>query len=312
MIRSRVWWAAAVGVLLGLAALTRSVVWPVPFVLAPLVLLTMHRSRTMHGSRHWRAAGAAALLVAGHVAVIAPWAVRNTRLQGTVTIVETMGAENLRMGNYEHTPMDRMWDAISLTGPKHWAADLWIEHPDAIHWTEGQKAQWAQTKAVEYMVQHPGLTVRRSIQKFSDFWGLEREFVAGVQKGLYNPPVWFALAAIAAIGVSYPIVALGAAIGVFRAPPSSRSTHWMILTLAAVMVAIHTVVFGHSRYHLPLVPFLAIYAGAVLAGSLWKGPLFTWRNAGPATAILALLAIWTHEILGRDSGRIRELISPLM
>ncbi len=43
--------------------------------------------------------------------VVGPWAVRNTRLQGVVTIVDTMGGMNLRMGNYEHTPDDRMWDA---------------------------------------------------------------------------------------------------------------------------------------------------------------------------------------------------------
>ena len=48
----------------------------------------------------------AGALLAGYAAVITPWAVRNTRLQGTLTVVDTMGGMNLRMGNYEHTDYD--------------------------------------------------------------------------------------------------------------------------------------------------------------------------------------------------------------
>ena len=29
------------------------------------------------------------------------------------------------MGNYEHTPDDRMWDAVALTGEKNWSYALY-------------------------------------------------------------------------------------------------------------------------------------------------------------------------------------------
>ncbi len=57
--------------------------------------------------------------------------------------------------------------------------------------TEGMKDKWAQRKAIEYMRRASGQTFRRSLIKFADFWGLEREFIAGVQQGLFNPPRWF-------------------------------------------------------------------------------------------------------------------------
>jgi 4-amino-4-deoxy-L-arabinose transferase-like glycosyltransferase len=297
--------AIAVGVALGLAALTRSVLWPFPLVLAPLTFASVT------GTKRRRAA-MAGIVVIGYAIVVVPWAVRNTRVQGTLTIVETLGALNLRMGNYEHTPMDRMWDAVSLTGEQSWSYDLGREHPEARYWTEGRKAQWAQAKALKYMLQHPGVTLERAVVKFADFWGLERELVAGLREGLYHPPAWLAWLAVAALALSYPLVALGAVLGMFRAVPANRGTHALVLSIIVFMAAIHTPVFGHSRYHLPLVPFLAVYAAAGVAGRCWEGLLVTWRRAAaPIIAMAVLVGIWAHEILLRDTERLRDLFRML-
>lgn len=84
--------ALACGLSLGLAVLTRSVLWPLPLILCPLVALLIR------GSVRTRLI-LPVLLFAGYAVVVAPWAVRNTRLQGVTTIVDTMGGMNLRMGN---------------------------------------------------------------------------------------------------------------------------------------------------------------------------------------------------------------------
>jgi len=102
-------WATAAGVFLALAALTRSVVWPFVFVLVPFVWFVSQ------GTVRRRTVACAALLL-GYATILAPWAVRNTRLQGTLTIVDTMSGINLLTGNYEYTPEDRMWDAVSIVG----------------------------------------------------------------------------------------------------------------------------------------------------------------------------------------------------
>ncbi len=180
-VRSRertVWFAIACGVCVGLAALTRSVLWPYPIFLAPLVAFLSS------GRWHQRAAAGAALFAA-YVAVVAPWAVRNTRLQKTFIVVDTMGGMNLRMGNFEHTIEDRMWDGVSLRGEQSWSHQMIVEHPEARRWTEGERDRWARQRATEYIRTHPGTTLRRSVRKFADFWGLEREYIAALQKGTY-------------------------------------------------------------------------------------------------------------------------------
>ena len=74
-----------------------------------------------------------------------------------------MGGLNLLMGNYEYTPEDRMWDAVSLTGAQNWAAPLALAPRPQNGWSKGAKEHWAQSRAVEFMIAHPGVTARRSV-----------------------------------------------------------------------------------------------------------------------------------------------------
>jgi hypothetical protein len=217
---------------------------------------------------------------------------------------------NLRMGNYEHTPEDRMWDAVSLTGERNWSYVL-RDRPEARTWTVGQKDKWAQREAIAYMVANPLTTARRSVLKFADFWGLEREMIAALAGGLYHPPQWFAWVASGAVLIAYPLVVLTAVLGVCRVTASSPRTHVLIVTIVLFVTAIHTIVFGHSRYHLPLVPFLAIYAGAAWSNRSWRDLLSLRQAAAPLALATVLVLVWSHEILFRDADRIRMLLQAL-
>jgi 4-amino-4-deoxy-L-arabinose transferase-like glycosyltransferase len=291
--------ALATGASLGLGALTRSALWPLPLVLCPALfaLLTVHPAR-----RLWLAT----LLLVGYCAIVGPWAVRNTRLQGTFTVVDTMGGMNLRMGNYEHTPDDRMWDAVSLDGEKSWSHALHVEHPGRA-FTEGEKDKWAQRKALEYMAAHPGITARRALIKFADFWGLEREFVAGIRKGMYEMPVWMAALSGVAIVASYVGVAIAGVAGIWVARPDWR-VHAVLLLPIAALTGVHMLAFGHSRYHLPLIPILAIYAAAF--ATRWRDALSTsarGARAGLAASIVALVVVWCRQVIAVDAHRILAL-----
>jgi 4-amino-4-deoxy-L-arabinose transferase-like glycosyltransferase len=290
------------GVLLGLAALTRSIVWPFPVVLAPFVVLVGR------GLLRQRVA-CAALLLAGHVLVVAPWAIRNTQLQGMPVVVDTMGGLNLRMGNYEHTPHDRIWDAVSMAGSKSWVHGLPPAPPGGGVWNEGQKERWAREQAVAFILDHPGLTLWRSAIKFTDFWGLDRDFLAGVQRGLFNPPRWASGVAGLALLVGYPLVICLAILGVCLRPPADWRGHAALWLLVAFVTALHSVVFGHPRYRLPLTPIFAVYAGAALAGRVWQ-----LRQQYPgrwrlAVAICAgLVAIWIAQFVVRDWPHVQRLV----
>jgi 4-amino-4-deoxy-L-arabinose transferase-like glycosyltransferase len=294
--------AVACGAVLGLAALTRSVLWPAPLLLCPLLAWLLRapvRTRIV----------LPALVLVAYAAVIAPWAVRNTRLQGVVTIVDTMGGINLRMGNYEHTPEDRMWDAVSVTGDRNWVYALQDE-PLTGPVTEGIKDKWAQRKAIEYMRANPGLTFRRSVIKFADFWGLEREFMAGVREGFFAPPLWFQALATVTILAGFAAVLTGGAAGAWLSPPGDWRLHLLVLFPIALITGAHTIVFGHSRYHFPLMPLLGIYAAALvitrLTGVGRAAPW--WGTAGAAASVTLLCAIWARQVLFVDASRIAALL----
>jgi len=292
--------AAGTGGALGLAALTRSVMWPFIVVLAVLVWLTVPVGRR-------RRIFLVAAVIIGYATVVGPWSARNTSLQGTFTVVDTMGGVNLMIGNYAHTPEERMWEPRGLRGDKAWASSLPPTAPDGATWTEGKKEKWALRQAVAFMADHPITTLRRAVLKFADFWGLERDFIAGVRRGHYNPPAWITMAGAATITLAYVAVALVAAIGVFLSPPQSGA-HVFLLTLVLFVCGVHTVVFGHSRYHLPLIPILLLYAAAAVTSGQWR-QLFArrWRAGLALATVLMLCTIWSRELIFRDWDRIRQL-----
>lgn len=297
------WWRASLaGVSLGLGALTRSVLWPIPVLLVPIAVLAL--SRRFGWTRALAVGGG---VLAGFVVVVAPWSIRNTRLQQKFTVVDTMGGLNLRMGNFEYTLEDRMWDGVSLTGDKAWAHQMYVEHPDSRGWTEGQKEKWAQQKAIEYMRQHPATTLRRSVLKFADFWGIEREYVAALSKGAYRPPRWFVVASSACILLAYPCVLLLGWFGIVGTVDRNPLQHGLVLFAVLFICAVHSLVFGHSRYHLPVMPIVAIYAAAAVSRGSWS-----WLNgrrlALAGLGSLVFGAAWAHEIFFRDGERILRFL----
>jgi 4-amino-4-deoxy-L-arabinose transferase-like glycosyltransferase len=300
------WWVAlASGVAFGLGALTRSVLWPFSIVLVIFLALALRlpiRARAKY----------CVLLLAGFALVVAPWSIRNTKLQDTFTVVDTMGGLNLLMGNYEHTPEDRMWDAVSLTGAQSWAAPLSLAPRPEGGWTEGTKEHWAQRRAGQFMLAHPLVTARRSLLKFADFWGLEREWIAGVGRGYYQPAAWFAVLSGAAITIAYPAILLAAIAGLFLAPPAFRRAHWLFVVLILFVAAIHSVTFGHARYHLPLIPILILYAAAALRhGAALLRTLSVQAIVAPGIVMGMAALIWGREVFVRDADHIAALIRVL-
>lgn len=293
------WWRALLlGLVVGGAALTRSVLWPFPLVLAPMLLV-------VGPGRLPRRLALAACVLVGYGLAVGPWAARNTRLQGVPVVIDTMGGMNLRVGNYEHTPDERMWSApFDLKGAQSWAAGL---PPDALTWTDGQKDKWAQRKAVEFILGHPGVTARRCLIRFADFWGLEREFVALVRDGKYRVPAWFAGLGAAATLLAYPVLVLLAIRGAWLATPSDRRTAGYCLLVVLFVCGIHCLVFAHSRYRLPLSAFFAVFAAAAVVQRPFAAAS-PWRRAGALACSAVLVVVWARQLLVRDWPRVLDFV----
>ncbi len=297
--------ALGAGLALGLAALTRSILWPLPLVLCPLMLFTLPGKKTTRLKL-------AALLFLGYAMIVAPWAVRNTNLQGVVTVVNTMGGLTLLMGNYEHTPVDRAWDPSTLRGEHSIFENLKTEHPESVDWTEGQKEKWAQKKAVAFILENPGLTIKRSLIKWGSFWGLERTILAGFHLKYYDPPRWFALLTTVMIPLSYTLVMILACLGIFLAIPEDRRAHGFFMLLLLFVSGLHALVFGHSRYHLPLMPLLIVYAASAIASKSWNQLRHGLpKVVGPVAASVGLIVVWSREVFVVEGERIRVFVQSL-
>lgn len=293
------------GVVLGLASLTRSMLWPLSFLLGPLILLTLSGGLRRRGQ-------AFGVLLLGFVMVVGPWAARNTLLQGKMTVINTQGGIALLMGNSEVTDLNRAWDPMTLHGERSIFKDLPQTSPDGSAWTEGKKEQWAQQQALHFMKEHPWLTLQRSLVKFANFWGLERTLLAGWQQGLFHVPRPVFFFGALSITASYVGVMGLAGLGVFCAPAREFGVHVFLLLLALFFAGIHSVTFGHSRYHLPLIPVLMMYAASAVERKSWRSlGENKWRAMGPVVVWSSLLLIWGREVLVTETSRIRELFSIL-
>jgi len=289
--QERRWPWLAVGVVLALAALTRSVLWPFGPVLALLVLLLW---RQVGWAK--RLAGAAGLLAA-FAAGIAPWSWRCSQLEQTFIAIDTIGGRNLMMGNYEYTPLDRAWDAISVEGEKAWYAVLRREDPEFGSLTQGQRDKLALRYGLRYMLEHPGQTVQRCIVKFFNFWQLDRTVAAGLERGwfggLSRPAV---LGWTAVLCISYAAAMVLALAGLILRPPEDRRSMIVPVSMIGFVCLVHTVVFAHSRYHLPLAPLELVFAGAML--DRWRRrPTMASQNPSDIPSIPQAKK-WQYALLG--------------
>lgn len=281
-----IWWA---GFFLGLGALTRSILYP--FTIVALIYLFLATRDTL-----WKKSKYMLVFITGCIIVIGPWAARNALIHKTFVPVETMGGFNLYMGNYEHTPLNRAWAAVDLTGDKAW----YYGHERTLHgMAEAQKQKWCAKMAKEFILGHKLLTLKRDMIKAANFWGLEREIIGGIMAGFYpgldQKAIVVGLTLL--IFTSYMAVVLLAVFGFISNLGKTRYDLIFLLLLTAFFTGIHALVFGHSRYHLPLVPVLIIFASWSLVNFkiiFEKRSLWSFKFA--ALVSILFISIWIREV----------------
>lgn len=288
--------ALGMGVCLALGALTRSILWLFSPLFCGLLLLAIQapwRKRIL----------TAGMALATFLLVIFPWAWRNTQLHRTLVIIDVMGGRNVMMGNYEYTPLERSWATISdVTGEKAWHTVLAQHTPGYSQLTQGQIDKAAMKSGIRFFFSHLGLSIQRSIVKFFNFWQLERTFAAGMAQGLFGeiPKLTFFAVSLVICG-SYALVLFLAIFGAGLAPPTNRWSHIVLLFGIAFSCLIHSVAFAHSRYHLPLIPILLVYAAAAVVQ--WKviwAKRTSWAFAVASISCVVLVASWIRELVAVD------------
>lgn len=287
------------GVILGFGALTRSILYP--FLMIGLVYIAIFCAGSFSKKITWLA-----LFVLGYVLIVGPWAVRNTMLQKSFVAVDTMGGLNMYMGNYEHTPFNRAWTAVDLPAEQSWYRGY---EGLLAGMTEAQKDAWASQQAKTFILNNKLLTLKRDLVKAASFWGLEREMIGGILAGHYpglEHPVILVFITLMIFG-SYVLVAIGAVFGLAYHFHLKRHDILFLVILLGYFTGIHTIIFGHSRYHLPLISFLVIFAAWTFThhADLWKNRA---RKSFTCSLVLTalLITIWIREIVFVEGARYLE------
>ncbi|WP_181494269.1 ArnT family glycosyltransferase [Thermosulfuriphilus ammonigenes] len=307
------------GIFWGLASLTRSVTYPLtPFVALFLIFAAPSEKRGLL---------AAALFLSATILTLSPWIIRNYRVFGHFVAVDTMGGLNLYMGNYKHTPLHRAWAAVSNPPEIAW----YQGHEDELkELNEAEKQRWAIKKALKFMKEHPGLTALRTLIKTANFWQLERTIIAGMQKGIFpglqnkitqvilTLSILLAYVTVAILGFSGLLLRILNHRGSYAFPQdyiqrgrTERFADWLIFLIISYFTAIHALVFGHSRYHLPLIPLLGIYASYLVVN------FRAIRQNQPefkvilGVVFLTFACFWGYDILIGSKDKVIAFLSSL-
>lgn len=224
------------GVLSGLAALTRSVFLGVfPVILVSCLILARKGGRRVH----WCALAS----VLAFVVVLLPWTVRNYRVHGILVPVSLWGGQSLLIANNPYAT--GTWSVKE--GFEEWFSDQLRSRgiPDRSSLSEGQLSAMSREIALAYMTGHPGETAILTLKKAHIF---------GVFP-ITHSDSYLPLQAVAVM--ADVLLLLGSVVGVVTA--WNRRIHLMPLFGAmAVFAMTHSILSAEARYRLPIVPFLAI------------------------------------------------------
>jgi hypothetical protein len=287
--RKRKWWSFALaGILFGLAALTRSII----LVSAGLAVLWVWFA--LHERRGALVMGAALALT------IAPWVIRNQVLFQRPIVELSMGY-NLYMGYHPQSTGDFQF-GISL--------DLMNTLDDGMRDREGTAL------AGQFIANDPGRVPYLTLRKLGYFWSLERRGLTYFYSNNFFGYVPFPYLLIAALVLLLPFVLMStsAAFGL-AVVEWDRRVSLLALLMGGYLLP-HLLILSEDRFHLALLPFLAV-AAAQFWSQGWRSLSVRWygSRAGriavglAGVAVLFLFLNWGLELI-RDWDKLALLFGP--
>lgn len=249
-------WAVVAGLLLGGAVLTKGIVVFYPALAAGALWLWLRR----RGRSGGRALAAPGLLLAAFLVTLVPWTVRNWRAQGAFVPVASQGGYTL-YSSY-HPPDGWRFGMRARDEVSRRAAGM----------PEPEASGYFVRETLRTVAEHPERLPRLELLKVLFHWvALDWEILPWY--GAFNPTYAFIL-------IFAGLFVLRQARG--RDPP--RPSSWPCWLPVAYVFLMALVFYGSPRFRLPVEPFLAVFAGAGLAGRADR------EGAGRALAEAGVLA----------------------
>ena len=277
------------GFFLGLTALTRSVILPFAGL---AILWTWFILKQRRG---------AILVALAFTLTIIPWIIRNSLLHHKLTGIETSMGYNLYLGYHPQG------NGSFVFGP---SLDLLTILDDA------ERDKVGTEKALEFIKAQPERFIPLAINRLGFFFGLEKRvlmyFYGNNIIGYIPLPLLLIISTI--LLLPFIIISISGAFGL--AYLRGKPEHILLCLLFIGYIAPHIFILSEDRFHLALVPYIAI-----LAAQFWVNgfsPLrVRWYESrkGKLIVSLSLFAIflliinWNLE-LTRDADKIAQLLGP--
>lgn len=239
--------AALAGVMLGLATLTRAMMYQFPLFFAAVYLLA--------SKKHWKQLPQLAIFVVSFWIVLMPWIARNNRVFGK-PIMNTKSGVDLYF--YNHNPFRYIL--------YNYSEEAKISRGDIKIWSfsEMQRDSMAHEGAVAWIKQHPFLFAFKGVRMQWNFFGVEREYLWWLLAGFWGRvPKW-------EVAALFPIVAptvylliplfIWGLVYSWKKFPGKNLLLWLLF----YNLAITFVYYGYSRNRMPLNPILMLFAGYAL------------------------------------------------
>jgi hypothetical protein len=282
----KVIWMVSAGISLGLTCLTRSVAG----ILAALAVFWVWyflKERIF-----------ALVLLSVIGLVIAPWIVRNSILYHRLTGIETALGYDLYVGYYP-----------TGTGT--------FEYPQSLKLmtivNDSQREKIGIDQALGFIKEDPARVPYLIVRRAGYFFGLERRALTYFYSNNYFGFVPEPLLIICAIifCVPFMLVSLSGVIGLnfIKWNPGAS----LLALLFIGYISPHLLIIAEDRFHLTLVPFLAILA-AFFWTRRWRALTYRWQTKmGKVIIVLSLcvvsllIANWGFELL-RDADKLQLLL----
>jgi 4-amino-4-deoxy-L-arabinose transferase-like glycosyltransferase len=268
----------------GLCAALTALVRPAGIALLPAVFFSFVRTARLNSTRRSPLLGPG-LVVAAFLLTMTPWWLHNARLHGRFVPLDTSGGMNFAVGNNPFAGGTYRWREFEQVLVRD------LPGTDIFSLSGSDRAT---AMAFRYMRDHPDASVRLLPAKLAALFALEgREHAFFYSFGFLGQrtraTVWIWAIAIM---VSFPLLIAAALAGLVVRGGISPAVLMPSLIFLSLTLAMHTLTFGDPRYHLPMVPVLAVLATGM---ARWRNGISPLRLALAAVALVLLAIAWgTH------------------
>lgn len=282
------------GIFLGLSCLTRSFIFAFVLLLGIFLFFIYRKKSTFKNIFIY-----ISLLFLSFSLIVTPWVARNIKLFRSFVLIDTASGSQFYMGNSQYTRLNKAWELSPDISLDYTLAYKEYFKTHNMAWNEASKSKAGIVKALEFILQHPSLTLKRDIVKAFNLWGNERTIVAGMVKGYFGQQnKWTVSFVWSVIAISYMFLILAGIFGIVFGNRENKLANALFLLTISYFTAIHALVFGHPRYHLPLIPLIGIYAsyGIINIKTIWHFRK-TAKFGVSLLLCLALISIWIREFI---------------